>query len=161
MRIKFRLAWGYAPDPAVLERLNALLGQTVKTEEREGKLVTRGYEEYEADLAALLATGVPASYLQLEGLADPRPLLDLAEAVRELRATVERAALAAPAVNDRVRVAVPGNGLLRIRQVQVVRDSCTDFLQEQLDAGWRILAICPQPDQRRPDYILGRVKDDR
>lgn len=28
----------------------------------------------------------------------------------------------------------------------------------ELDAGWRILAVCPQPDQRRPDYILGRTK---
>lgn len=32
----------------------------------------------------------------------------------------------------------------------------TDVLQEQIAKGWRIIAACPQPDQRRPDYILGR-----
>jgi len=60
-------------------------------------------------------------------------------------------------VNNRCDVHVPGLGLLMMREVKNLDDLCTDKLQEELDKGWRILAICPQPDQRRPDYILGRT----
>lgn len=64
-------------------------------------------------------------------------------------------------VNHRCDVHVPGLGLLMMREVKNLDDLCTDKLQEELDKGWRILAICPQPDQRRPDYILGRnAKED-
>lgn len=54
------------------------------------------------------------------------------------------------------QVHLPGNELLRIHEVQVQEDCCTDHLQTQLKAGWRIIAVCPQPS-RRPDYILGRL----
>lgn len=65
-------------------------------------------------------------------------------------------------INQRVNVAVPGFGLMAIKTVKVEVDLCTEKLQEQLDLGWQILAICVQPDQRRPDYILGKpeVSDD-
>lgn len=61
-------------------------------------------------------------------------------------------------INKKVNVSVPGFGLMCIDEVKVETDCCTDNLQGMLDAGWRILAICPQPDQRRPDYVLGRTK---
>lgn len=60
-------------------------------------------------------------------------------------------------VNERVSVAVAGLGLLTVNDVTMHRDLCTDALQQELDRGWRILAVCVQPDQRRPDYILGRT----
>lgn len=63
-----------------------------------------------------------------------------------------------PPVNEKCHVAVPGLGLLLIDEAKVWQNLCTDELQRQLDEGWRILAICPQPDQRRPDYVLGRSK---
>lgn len=62
---------------------------------------------------------------------------------------------AAPTFNQKVQVSVPGNGLMKIRFVQVYYDLCTEALQKLLDKGWTILAVCPQPDQRRPDYIMG------
>ncbi len=62
----------------------------------------------------------------------------------------------ATVVNQKVNVAVPGFGLMAIRQVDCRYDLCTDELRRALDDGWQILAICPQPDQRRPDYILGK-----
>ena len=62
-----------------------------------------------------------------------------------------------PAFNERVQVVVPGLGLMLIDEVEIKEDFCTHELQRQLEAGWRILAICPQPNQRRPDYVLGRV----
>lgn len=74
----------------------------------------------------------------------------------------EKAPAATPSKDDyfnaRVNVHVPGMGLLAINTVKVVEDYCTDALQGWLLEGWRILAVAPQPDQRRPDYILGRYE---
>lgn len=53
------------------------------------------------------------------------------------------------------QVHLPGNELLKVRKVQVREDYCTDALQNDLDEGWRIIAVCPQAS-RRPDYILGK-----
>ena len=58
--------------------------------------------------------------------------------------------------NERVNVHMPGQALSTYNQVQLLLDCCSDGLQDSLDEGWRIIAACPQPDQRRPDYILGR-----
>jgi hypothetical protein len=60
-------------------------------------------------------------------------------------------------MNARCNVTVPGLGLLLINEVLVRTDYCTEQLNEDLKAGYRIIAVCPQPDQRRPDYVLGRV----
>lgn len=60
-------------------------------------------------------------------------------------------------VNSKCNVAVAGLGLLTVNEVELHCDLCTDALQAALDKGWRILAVCVQPDQRRPDYILGRT----
>lgn len=57
--------------------------------------------------------------------------------------------------NQRCEVHVPNLGLLNINKLGYANDYCTEALQELLLLGWRIIAICPQPDQRRPDYILG------
>lgn len=54
------------------------------------------------------------------------------------------------------QIHVPNIGLLMVNEVEVREDLCTHALQTLLDEGWRILAICPSIDQRRPDYILGR-----
>lgn len=62
------------------------------------------------------------------------------------------------AFNQKVNVTVPGLGLLMLDEVTVLTDCCSDNLNDQLKQGWRIVAVCPQPDQRRPDYVLGRVK---
>lgn len=63
---------------------------------------------------------------------------------------------AEPSLNQRLQVVVPSLGVLALNQVRVCVDMCTNSLQSELDDGWRIVAVCPQPDQRRPDYILGR-----
>lgn len=51
---------------------------------------------------------------------------------------------------------VPNEQLFSVNQVTVVNDCCTDDLQDFLKQGWHILSVCPQPNQRRPDYVLGR-----
>ena len=64
-----------------------------------------------------------------------------------------------PPVNTRINVAIGGLGLLAINEVMVEYDMCTDALRVRLKDGWRIIAVCPQPNQRRPDYVLGRSTD--
>lgn len=58
--------------------------------------------------------------------------------------------------NNKCDVHMPGNMLVSYNEVMLAEDSCTDVLQDALNNGWRIIAACPQPDSRRPDYILGR-----
>lgn len=57
-----------------------------------------------------------------------------------------------------VQIAVPDLGLLSIEKVYLLENACTDTLQDYLEQGWRIIAVCPPNSQRRPDYILGRSK---
>ena len=58
--------------------------------------------------------------------------------------------------NHRLEVHMPGQALAMYNDTMLMEDSCTDALQNELANGWRIIAVCPQPDQRRPDYVLGR-----
>jgi hypothetical protein len=60
-----------------------------------------------------------------------------------------------------VQIHVPNIGLIAMNEVKVLEDACTDWLQEELDKGWSILAVCPPNAQRRPDYILGRSNPGR
>jgi hypothetical protein len=53
-------------------------------------------------------------------------------------------------------VHLPGNELLTINEVFVLNDACTERVQEEIQNGFRIIAICPQHGQRRPDYVMGR-----
>ena len=59
--------------------------------------------------------------------------------------------------NEKTSSEQPGPSLLNVDETLLMEDACTNALQENLDNGWRILAVCPQP-QRRPDYVLGRKK---
>lgn len=55
-----------------------------------------------------------------------------------------------------VQMHVPNFALLTFNQVDYKEDCCTEQLQGYLNEGWRIMAVCPPLDQRRPTYILGR-----
>lgn len=61
---------------------------------------------------------------------------------------------------QQVHIHVPNVGLFSINEVTYIEDACTDDLQGYLDKGWKILCVCPPNNQRRPDYILGRIKGD-
>ncbi len=58
--------------------------------------------------------------------------------------------------NEKCKVHIGGNKLMEITKVKVEVNCCTDYLQSQLDEGWRIIAVSVQPDGRRPDYVLGK-----
>lgn len=59
-------------------------------------------------------------------------------------------------VTNITQVSVANDKLLSITDVTWLENACTQELQGFLDEGWRILAVCPSNDQRRPDYILGK-----
>jgi len=61
--------------------------------------------------------------------------------------------------NQKCDVHISGNMLLTINDLKLIEDSCADDIQIELNNGWRIIAVCVQP-QRRPDYILGRYNPD-
>lgn len=63
--------------------------------------------------------------------------------------------------NSKCEVHMPGQALALYNDMLLMENACTDALQNELNNGWRIIAACPQPDQRRPDYILGRYNPER
>jgi len=58
--------------------------------------------------------------------------------------------------NSKTNVHVGGGLITTYNDLLLKEDICTDALQAELNNGWRIIAVCIQSDQRRPDYILGR-----
>ena len=56
------------------------------------------------------------------------------------------------------QISVANVGLMQVQSVTVEEDCCTDHLQDMLDKGWRILAVCPPNDTRRPSYVLGHME---
>jgi hypothetical protein len=85
----------------------------------------------------------------------------LASAAMRLEAVINKATeamskLPTNSLNEKVNVHVPGAALMFINRTMLLEDGCSDALQNYLNDGWRIVAACPQPDSRRPDYILGR-----
>lgn len=54
-------------------------------------------------------------------------------------------------------VRLPDNIMLQLTKVDHLDDACTDEVANKLEEGWRIIAVIPQPGQRRPDYIFGRL----
>lgn len=52
------------------------------------------------------------------------------------------------------QVVLPGFELLQYQSIFVENNCCTETIQSYMGDGWRILAVIPQSDQRRPDYIM-------
>lgn len=59
--------------------------------------------------------------------------------------------------NTVYQISVASVGLLQIQCAEVLEDCCTNELQNWLDRGWRILAVCPPNDTRRPSYVMGHM----
>ena len=54
-----------------------------------------------------------------------------------------------------VNVSVSNVGLYDVKAVHYEEDCCTERLQCFLNLGWRLQAVCPPNDKRRPTYIIG------
>lgn len=84
--------------------------------------------------------------------------VDIAKYFQQADSKLEEqlAGLAGNVYNNLCEVHMPGMALATYNEVCLLEDACSDELQRNISVGWRIIAACPQPDQRRPDYILGR-----
>jgi hypothetical protein len=129
-----------------------------------GKL--QGAVTYEGDLERVTELLPKDVKVELHGLADPQPLAEMVGVLARMSRQLDQlSARNEPHdddhgyVNTKIDVHVPGNVLTAINEVDYFLNLCTEELQEKLDEGWRILAICPQADQRRPDYIVGRRRE--
>lgn len=63
-----------------------------------------------------------------------------------------------PQINN---ISVSGTSLLSIRSLTWIEDACTNEVQGYLDKGWKIVAVCPPNDSRRPTYILGHIAENQ
>lgn len=113
------------------------------------------YREWHGQLDEVVKL-FPGHTLEVTGMTPATGFITLCQKIDQLAA---RISVSNPTqeFNNRVNVHIPGLGLLAITEVEVLKDACTAELQRELEKGWRILAICPQPDQRRPDYIIGKT----
>lgn len=82
-----------------------------------------------------------------------KEIIELAE--KPLKIMTE-SGIAGNTYNNKCEVHMPGNAMAFYNELLLKEDVCTDVLQGELNSGWRLIAVCPQPDQRRHDYILGR-----
>lgn len=138
--------WNWSPTKQQQARFAEIAGRPPKIEEN-GKLCW-GERNLEWTIEEFLSMGATFSITGAKPYSRPIEEVDLGK----LRAPDAPAPL-----NQRCNVVVAGTSVLEINDVTLHTDCCTDALKVALNEGWRILAICVQPDQRRPDYILGRV----
>lgn len=107
-------------------------------------LIVEGLVERYGDQVELVVINMPDhGRQQLEMLFD-KVLAKLAEAPAQVD------------FNQRCQQAQPGAGLYSIDTLKLMEDACTDAVQHELAQGWHIVAVQPQPNQRRADFILGR-----
>lgn len=107
----------------------------------------RGYADYESYVNELEA--VPDWLIKICTLEVLRPM-NFTEREIINKNNLEKALLT-------YQLHLPNNDLLKYNKVMAVEDLCTDKLQEYLDDNWRMIAVIPQPQQRRPDYVLGKI----
>lgn len=168
MVCKVKFPYRHKITPEQKSSLERLIGREISTTEdaeSPGFLVmTNTWDDYYADPADLIEAGIFKFEIS-EALDTPtvRVMNRVMSALDRFDATLASMRLQSPSVaqapyNERCGVHVPGVGLLLLNEVRVLEDCCTDRLQEHLDAGWRIIAACPQPNSRRPDYVVGRTK---
>ena len=139
--------------------------------ERVKKMDTEAYEKLRLDFPDL---GLPASdsrgsYITLEPgyfeMEEVEKLISygLKPQVSKIRGLHYPHDLPAPAgsTTQITNVSCANHALFMVDEVDWLENACTQELQTRLDGGWRILAVCPSNDARRPDYILGRQRNEQ
>jgi ribulose bisphosphate carboxylase small subunit len=151
-------SWSYTLDPIEAEEKNKKL--VVPTEFVE--LSTT--KEYLTSLELFLQKH-PSVKIKVRGMVktpetDYLNIIDQIQRVQDKLETALKSFNGHVEFNQKCNVHIGNLGLLNVNQVGYAVDKCTEEIQLLLDKGWRILCVCPEPDQRRPDYILGRYNPD-
>ncbi len=151
--------WGYDADKfeVALKRRAAL--ERAKVEVPEGMTddeICRAAEftVSEKQVVDLMLDGIEFKIKKQVKIHDDLP--NLARRLEAILVKMETMKGDGKEFNEKVHVHMPGNALMSFNVTMLLEDACTDQLQQTMDRGWRIISVCPQPDQRRPDYILGR-----
>ena len=161
MLCKFQFEWGYKITRAQADELNTFIEPDIKLENEapdgEGRIRVVSFETYIGDFERI-AQVINPNAIKVNALLNKvvPSGLEILEMINGIQDKMKVIANADHLFNAKCEVHVPGLGLLAMTEVTWKEDCCTEELQEMIDAGWRIIAACPQPDQRRPDYVLGR-----
>ena len=60
----------------------------------------------------------------------------------------------------RNQIMLPNNLMLDMKELCVEINACTDQINKLIQDGWKLIAILPQHNQARPDYILGKMRNE-
>lgn len=134
-------------EPEAWEKLKAALPTERLSDTQASQYISSGPWICDLDEAKVWDSfGISLSISKIRGVSYP---VTPADAVRD--------ALRAGGVGTTIinNVSVSNVGLYDVRHVHYEEDCCTDKLQGLLNEGWRLLAVCPPNDSRRPTYILG------
>lgn len=107
---------------------------------------------FELDIIKLTSSGLP---FRVEGVENHEQVNDFFS--RMLFLVKEN--IKPPVTNNNtITINTPDTELHKFNECMVEEECCTDKLQDHLNDGWRIVAVCMQKGSRRPDYVLGRIK---
>jgi hypothetical protein len=132
-----------AKQRATLEALGAV-------EDVDGKVYCDASMALQLFMSGYCGTG----YVNADAIVEVKLNQDKAS-VEDIRRSAEPSGYS-EAFNHRCKAEQPTPWLHQVVRTMLLEDACTDELQRRIAEGWRILSIQPQPDKRRPDYILGR-----
>jgi hypothetical protein len=147
--------WCYGDELVEKKAKQAEALQKIGVEEIDGRVICTAEQAM-----GLIDSGYCGEYFNVEDRF--RILIDIPDQfdVKELIGSVIEKTIKSVTddrfFNQKCQQEQPSNNLLSINQTLLLEDACTDHLQSHIADGWRILAIQPQPNQRRPDYVLGR-----
>lgn len=154
-----RLGYIYSGDKSVqlTERRNALsqTGVEIPVDAGDDELCSRPSFVVSADQLLTLMKLKQEPTIEHE-LTIGDSMDGIAQRMEKIVEKLERVPTGNSEYNEKCEVHMPGNALMTFNHTMLLQDACTDALQEAIDAGWRIICAQPMPDQRRPDYILGR-----
>ncbi len=160
------LGWRQTFDPNDKELIPGDNGKSEKTLVYPSNYVQLdNSKEYIADID-LFFSKHPHLKIKMRGLPQT-PTISYSGVIQQIMAIQEKFETALKnfdkqiEFNEKVDVHVGNLGLLNINQVGYCLDYCTEKLQDRMNEGWRLLSVCPQPDQRRPDYIIGRYNPEQ
>lgn len=167
--VDFTFAYGTKATADQLLKLCEITGKSPSdlaegAPDTEGKSTLFYFKTYSGSVEKLLELGLAitisgktldcslTAYHALLGYLD-----SFAEKLNRIETRLAEVKIESQQFNNKVGVHVSNTKLMEITNTMVMEDACTDALGVELRRGWRILAVCVQPDQRRPDYILGHT----
>ena len=131
--------------------------EIVKSGEKEDKVCPNGdftSREHLMDILELAKAGLQFTVVEADAKIQSTLIGQIANKLAQLPSNT-----ASPSQNITVNIEQAQDAFLhKVSDVKICEDYCTDELRERLKEGWRILAVCYQKGNRRPDYVMGRYE---